>query len=548
MDPTQQGPRRTENLATTVSSDVAACNISENLLSQAPEKGQTRNDDAGEDLIGKTSEMLQASSRQEGENRDGDQYSAYAVWQKRLIVSLGASVGWFSTSSSFIFFPIIPFLARDLRESTERINLTVTSYLVASGVFPSIVAGLSDVYGRKPVFVTALGAYVAVNIGLALQRSFAVLLGLRLLQAAAISASFAFSYGVLGDITTSTERGEYIGLMSIFLNTPASVAPLISGLLLIRWSWPATFWFLAIASGTVLLAIVFFFPETCRNVAGDGTRRTKWQHSVIIPWLKPPRSREPAKFFTADKDAKNIVARKMITPLDLFKIFRNRATTISIVCYGIFYAMYSCLQASLSTIFVDQYGVSGLTTGLLYLPFGIATIFASVLAGMLMDREYAKVAKRLGLDPDKRRQHDLTDFPIERVRLSLSKYAVVLCVPCIVGYGWALQHHTHMAVPLVLQFCIGFTNQVNFTTLNGLITDLHPDRSATVQAACNLFRCEFAAGMLALLDVMLRKLRPGWCFTVIAIMQAIAFPALWAVERNGLAWRKSGKQESIGKK
>lgn len=85
-------------------------------------------------------------------------------------------------------------------------------------------------------------------------------------------------------------------------------------------------------------------------------------------------------------------------------------------------------------------------------------------------------------------------------------------------------------------------------TLNGLITDLHPDRSATVQAACNLFRCEFAAGMLALLDVMLRELRPGWCFTVIAIMQAIAFPALWAVERNGLAWRKSGKQEGIGKK
>lgn len=81
--------------------------------------------------------------------------------------------------------------------------------------------------------------------------------------------------------------------------------------------------------------------------------------------------------------------------------------------------------------------------------------------------------------------------------------------------------------------------------LNGLLADLHPDRSATVQAANNLFRCEFAAGMLALLDVMLRKLRPGWCFTVIAIMQGIAFPALWAVERYGLAWRKTGKQQSI---
>lgn len=196
MDLTQQELMRTENLVTTVSSDGAACDLSESSHIQAPENGQTRNEDSGKGFIGKTSEELRASSKPEEDNRNNDQYSAYTVLQKRWIVSLGASVGWFSTSSSFIFFPIIPFLARDLHESTERINLTVTSYLVASGVFPSIIAGLSDVYGRKPVFVTALGAYVAVNIGLALQRSFAVLLGLRLLQAAAISCTYMICLAV----------------------------------------------------------------------------------------------------------------------------------------------------------------------------------------------------------------------------------------------------------------------------------------------------------------------------------------------------------------
>lgn len=160
-------------------------------------------------------------------------YSAFNLWQKRLIVSLGAAAGWFSTSSSFIFFPAIPFLVRDLHESTERINLTVTSYLIASGVFPSIIAGLSDVYGRRPILIITLGSYVAVNIGLALQRSFGVLLGLRLLQSAAISGiyydawlhnlrifivmigTFAFSYGILVDVTTPADRGGFIGLMSI---------------------------------------------------------------------------------------------------------------------------------------------------------------------------------------------------------------------------------------------------------------------------------------------------------------------------------------------
>ncbi|KAJ3487315.1 hypothetical protein NLG97_g6437 [Lecanicillium saksenae] len=465
-------------------------------------------------------------------------YSAFALWQKRLIVSLGAAAGWFSTSSSFIFFPAIPFLAKDLGTSTERINLTVTSYLIASGVFPSIIAGLSDVYGRRPIFIITLGSYVAVNIGLALQRSFGVLLGLRMLQSAAISGTFAFSYGILGDVTTPADRGGFIGLMSIFLNTPPSVAPLISGLLLIRWGWQAIFWFLVIASGAVFLSVFFFLPETCRNIVGDGSLSMRWQNKVIFPWLKPPEQSNPAEDPNEDKPR----PKKMITPLEILIIFKNPGTTISIICYGIFYTMYSCLQASLSTIFVEQYGVSGLTAGLSYLPFGIATVIASTFGGIVLDREYKRVATSMGITLVKGRLDDMTDFPIERARLNLAKWAVVFCVPLIVGYGWALQYHTHMAVPLVLQFCIGFTNQINFTSLNALLVDYHTDRPSTIQAANNLFRCELAAGALALLDVMLRRLGSGWCFTVIAVMQGVAFPSLWVVERYGLGWRQSDKQ------
>ncbi len=71
-----------------------------------------------------------------------------------------------------------------------------------------------------------------------------------------------------------------------------------------------------------------------------------------------------------------------------------------------------------------------------------------------MDKEYAKMATSMGRDTKKGRQDDLTDFPIERVRLNLSKYAVLLCVPCIVGYGWALQHHTVRFVVSSHVFCL----------------------------------------------------------------------------------------------
>lgn len=537
MDPTEQPSKHAENLQIPVSADEGACDVEHGRLPETREKCQGRLEPKESKRDAQGQDMLEPWEPSVGP------HSAFTLWQKRLIVSLGAAGGWFSTASSFIFFPAIPFLARDLRQSTERINLTVTSYLIASGVFPSIIAGLSDVYGRRPIFIAALGSYVAVNIGLALQRSFGVLLGLRMLQAAAVSGTFSFAYGVLGDVTTPADRGGFIGLMSIFLNTPQSVAPLISGLLLVRWSWPTIFWFLALASGTVFLSVLFFLPETCRNVVGDGTLPTKWPNKVILPCLKPPRPRQSA----GSAEAAKPVRKKMITPLEIFMIFKNPGTTLSILCYGLFYTMYSCLQTSLSTIFVEQYRVSGLAAGLSYLPFGVASMTAAIFAGKLLDKEYARVATSQGITLVKGRLDDLTDFPIERARLGVTKYAVLLCVPCIVGYGWALQYHAHMAVPLVLQFLIGFTTQVNFTSLNALLADYHSDRTATAQAACNLFRCELAAGALALLDVMLRRLGPGWCFVVIAVVHGVAFPSVWAVERYGLAWRRSGKQDIGGK-
>lgn len=160
------------------------------------------------------------------------------------------------------------------------------------------------------------------------------------------------------------------------MNTPPSIAPLISGLLLIRWSWPSIFWFLSVASFLVFLAIVVFMAETCRVLVGDGSIGTSWTSRPLIPILKPP-SVVPAR--PSNPDGKD--CRTPINPLSVLTILKNRATFVAVICYGIYYTIYSCLQASLSTIFVQVYGVSGLVAGLIYIPFGVACALAAFLAG-----------------------------------------------------------------------------------------------------------------------------------------------------------------------
>lgn len=147
-------------------------------------------------------------------------YSRFSGGQKRWIVALVAFAGWFSSLSSFIYFPAIPFLAKDRGTSIQNINLTATAYLIMSGIFPALVGSAADTFGRRPVFIITLAMYVGANLGLALQSSYGLLFFLRMVQSVGISGSYAITYGVIGDLFTPAERGGYSGIVSFILNTP----------------------------------------------------------------------------------------------------------------------------------------------------------------------------------------------------------------------------------------------------------------------------------------------------------------------------------------
>lgn len=145
-----------------------------------------------------------------------------------------------------------------------------------------------------------------------------------------------------------------------------------------RWNWPAIFWFLSIVSAVVFVAIVFFLPETCRRLVGNGSVRPPVANRALLSQLCPKR--EP-RASSDQADGNYAGFKRASNPFAGLNLLRNRGTALAIVCYGIYYTVCSCLQASLSTIFVDIYGVSGLIAGLSYLPYGFGCVSASTLAG-----------------------------------------------------------------------------------------------------------------------------------------------------------------------
>ena len=157
------------------------------------------------------------------------QYSVFTPAEKWCIVAMVSYAAWFSTLSSFIYYPAIHQLSQAFSVSVDSINLTVTSYMAVATVAPTLVGDTADILGRRPVYVIILTIYIAANIAIILANTYSALLGLRVLQALAISGmpcvlilspplissgTFSIAYGVITDVASPAERGSFVSAVS----------------------------------------------------------------------------------------------------------------------------------------------------------------------------------------------------------------------------------------------------------------------------------------------------------------------------------------------
>lgn len=129
-----------------------------------------------------------------------ERYSVFTQVEKWCIIALVSYAAWFSTLSSFIYFPAIPTLAKDLGVSINKIDLTVTTYMAVATVAPMLVGDAAEIWGRRPIYAVTLTLYFGANLAIALTRSYRALLALRALQALAISGNVAVDMYVVGPL------------------------------------------------------------------------------------------------------------------------------------------------------------------------------------------------------------------------------------------------------------------------------------------------------------------------------------------------------------
>ncbi|KAF2108601.1 major facilitator superfamily domain-containing protein [Lophiotrema nucula] len=429
-------------------------------------------------------------------------YSTFTTSQKRLIVALITFAATFSPLSSFIFFPAIDALSTSLKVSVAKINLTITSYMIVAGIAPAIVGDMADMTGRRSVYLLAMTIYCAANIGLAVQSTWTALFILRMLQGAGGAATIAIGYGVVSNIASPSERGGFVGTLLLGPNLATAIGPVLGGALAQHPGWRWIFWILAIASGTCLMLIT-------RNLT----------FYTLFQLLQPKSSKcsdndEENDQSTALSNGLSQKRFRMPNPLASVEILLAKDSILITLIYCIYYTNFSCLQASMSTLFIKLYGLSQLKAGLVYLPFGLASCLGAYCSGKLMNHDYRATAHDHGIMIDVIGGDNLTTFPIEKTRFRSIWYFIGVSGIATMGYGWSLHAKTHISIPLILQFLVGFSIAITFNICGTLLVDLHPKSPAAAQAANNIVRCSLASIGLGVLELLLNHLGIGWTFTL----------------------------------
>jgi multidrug resistance protein len=486
-------------------------------------------------------------------------YTTFTRREKRLLTVLLGLATITSPLTATIYFPLLPLLRDHFHTSAQAINLTLTIYIIFQALSPAIFGPLSDSVGRRPVYLLTLSIYVVGNLGLAFNKhSYAALLVLRALQSLGASAAFAVSYGVVADVCVPSERGGMVGPVSMALNLGACVGPVIGGwVAFTSGSFEWAFWALVIVGAVLLAGIMGLLPETARSVVGNGERRQClgwWRESLWSLGRHSLKSKVENDQNSDGREIHNPELKGGVDPavekpssskrirvrnlLACLLIIFHYDTFLALWIHGSFYTVDYSMVAAIPDIYKSIYLFNELQIGLSYLPRGAGIIIGGYCNGKWMDYNYNVTARKNGLVVDRVAGDNLEDFPIERARSRGSFWLLLISTATLIGYGWAVENHSHVSILLILQFIQGFWGTCFYTIYNTLLVDVFPESPSTAAAAASITRCAMAATGVVALRPLLDALGRGWYFTILGIWSG-GFGALsvWLIRRNGMKWR-----------
>src|SRR5436305_545797 len=160
--------------------------------------------------------------------------------QKNLALLITLALGVFAGALDLgVLSPALPALAHAFSIPGRDGAWVLTLYLFANVVAIPVVTKLSDVYGRRPIYIACVATFVAGSVLAIAAPTFAIFLVARSIQAIGAGGIFPVATAAIGDRVPLEQRGSALGLLGAVWGLAAIVGPTFGGVVthFVSWRW-----------------------------------------------------------------------------------------------------------------------------------------------------------------------------------------------------------------------------------------------------------------------------------------------------------------------
>ena len=164
--------------------------------------------------------------------------------------------------------PAIPSIETTLNVEPRVLGWIFSIYVLFNLVGVSFFARLSDIFGRRNIYIVSLLLFGLGSIVVSFSGDYTTLLLGRAIQGFGASGIFPVASAVVGDIFPKEKRGRILGLIGAVFGLAFLIGPIIAGILLKYFEWTSLF-LINIPIVIILIVASFkYLPQTKVQASG----------------------------------------------------------------------------------------------------------------------------------------------------------------------------------------------------------------------------------------------------------------------------------------